>query len=303
MSTHFVLVTQDMQERRIPYSNIAPYVWWVKAYGRESSMPPKTVATHAHGWPVHTIDVPSLVLDEFVKIFNGVTMPAQAWKRVPRSLGRRGYTITEWHRCLTRYELADASAMKRKREDGGDEDEEEAAVPETRAPPRKKARVAAEPILSPLEIKAYAVGKAFGKYARNNHPDINAFLNGELTAIRMEFLAPVDGHADVSPVATTIEVDGFGVVPLLDYLVSCNSEERCFKQALEHEIHPCAMVMDAQGHTINPDAPRFYDEDPDDPHVVQYWPGLNSARPAYTHARVLYYIVGYRPTDAGKRKR
>ena len=289
--THMVLSTDDMQERRLAYDDIAPYVWWHKAYGRGSVMPATVLGTHAQGgWPMHTIDVPAVVLDEFIKILRGVTTAAQAWKATPALLDKRGYSLAEWRRCLVRYELADASTDKRKREDDGDAEPVVA----------KKVRGKAPPQLNPMEEKIHALGCALGAYARDNHPDIAAFLAGDIPRLEMQFLGDLkrDGAPADDTGAFQIEVPGFGLLPLVktcpvDSAPGYRASYDIMSSAVGSMIHPraCGQFYDCVGHLGG------------SPVLVMHWPAVNDAPgPLPIGRHLLAVYIAYKEAEIPGRR-
>lgn len=242
--THFILVTNDMQERCIAYGDVRPYTWWVRAYTTDGGMKPTQVGTHAHGWPMYTIGRPAVVVDEFLKIFTHTTTLTHAWYNLPQRLADIGYTITEWRRCLS-YHGLEVEDKKRGREEDVDADEI--------APKKKKAR-AAEPELNPIEKRTWAVGAALGKLALANHPNVDEFLRGDRAALSIEIVTTLSAHdveaAVGQPVVRVvalpaeaaahyeIDVAELGMIDVCDFYWRLpEGQDMLFRRALATSIH------------------------------------------------------------------
>jgi hypothetical protein len=286
MSSHFVLATQNEKQRRLAYADVAPYAWWQQAYGLGAERPPKTVATHAHGWPIHTIELPALVVDEFIKIFNGIRTVTQAHARLPVRLDEDGYTMAQWQRCLVRYGFGQPGKQKR------DEDEDEEPTGAV-ARPRKKQRKA-EPVLNPMEEKARTIGTALGDLIRTSHPGAPAFLAGTEQNLHAEFIAAYKPSVAVLPYE--LDVPGLGTVSLVDYERALGTASRAIMlRAVADALHPRALV-ESSVYTSNCGSKGEML-----PLVVSHWPAVEPGSPKMRYAPdtvlCLHLNIGYQAVD------
>jgi hypothetical protein len=260
-ATHVILLTSDMQERRIAVSDVTPFDLLTKLYIGSESWTPKTAGTHALGWPIRTMECPAVVLDELMKIVHLVTTPTQAWVRLPPSLEQLGYTITEWRKWLSRYDLA--AGTKRGR---GEQEEEEGEEGVVITPARKKARVSAkaEPVLNPMELKAQKIGLALGAYIRDNHPDYPAFFNGTKATMELEIVGRLKDAVGVDLPETELDVPELGTIKLAGYWEQLDGScLTLFCAAVGSVLHPCAILEHKATYRstyVHPgDDPRWHD--------------------------------------------
>lgn len=241
MASHFVLLTNDAQRRYVAYSDVAPFTWWAQAYGKTSKMPPKTIETDAHGFPVHMIGCSAAVVDEFLKIFTGVMTLEQAWKGGQPA----GYSILQWRRCLSKHGLVSEN-KKREREEE-EEDEEETVS----APLAKKKKTSKEPILNPIEEREWKIGTAFGKFVLANHPRTRSFASGDglTSCLCLDVVVPAADITARRPVAVvphyTVELPELGEIDMVKQLCSYIDlkYEPVFLRAMCDVIHALAQAQ------------------------------------------------------------
>ena len=256
MASHFVLLTNDAQRRYVAYSDVAPFTWWAQAYGKTSKMPPKTIETDAHGFPVHMIGCSAAVVDEFLKIFTGVMTLEQAWKGGQPA----GYSILQWRRCLSKHGLVSEN-KKRERE----EDEDEGAI----SPPSKKKKTSAEPSLNPIEEREQKIGTALGKLILAKHPKARSFADGDglTSVVCLDVVVPIYrnfGAVDIP--RYKIDVPELGEIDIVHLFKKYNDGpfDCVFLQAICDAVHPKAraLVFHRKGDGGHVSGDRFHVEWP-----------------------------------------